>query len=108
MAYLFTQQCEILLAPLDDEEAAIEVAIEAGAQDIGHDNDQMEIITPAETYRSVLSALEKANIEVDQSQLAMRAQTTVFVDKETEEQLNKLIDTLEDLDDVQSVYSNAQ
>lgn len=106
VSYLFNQQGEILLVPLDDEEKAIEIAIEAGAEDIGHEEGQVEIITPADAYHAVLTALEKANIDVDESQLAMRAQTTVSIDNDMAETLDKLIETLEDLDDVQTVYSN--
>lgn len=107
VAYLFNKQGEILLAPTPQEDHAIEVAIEAGAEDVAHEDGQIEIITAVETYHAVLAALQAANYEVEHSHLTMRAQTTVELDKDTAESLEKLIDMLEDLDDVQDVHSNA-
>jgi len=108
VAYLFNKQGEILLEPTEKEELAMEIAIEAGAEDVIHDEDQLEIITAVETYHQVLSALEEAGIEVEHSHLTMSAQTTVPLDKDNAEALEKLIDMLEDLDDVQEVHSNAE
>ncbi|KTD65464.1 YebC/PmpR family DNA-binding transcriptional regulator [Legionella spiritensis] len=108
VAYLFNKQGEILLAPDVKEEDAMELAIEAGADDVVMDEGQMEIITGPESYHTVMAALQKGNFEIEQSQLTMRAQTMVPLEKETAESLIKLIDMLEDLDDVQEVHSNAQ
>lgn len=108
VAYLFNKQGEILLAPGQSEEKAMEVAIESGAEDVLIENGQIEIITAAENYHAVLAAIQEAGYEVDQSHLTMRAQTTVALDKESAETLIKLIDMLEDLDDVQEVHSNAE
>jgi len=107
VSYLFNEQGEILLAPTANEDQAIEVAIEAGAEDVMQEEGQIEIITTVETYHAVLSALATANFEVEHSHLTKRAQTMIPLDKETTESLEKLIDMLEDLDDVQEVYSNA-
>ncbi|KTD50036.1 YebC [Legionella quinlivanii] len=108
VAYLFNNQGEILLAAGQPEDAAMEAAIEAGAEDVSTEEGQVEVITASENYHAVLNALQNAGFEVEQSSLTMRAQTMIPVDKETAETLIKLIDTLEDLDDVQDVYSNAQ
>ncbi len=108
VSYLFTHQGEILLAPTPQDEQAMDVAIEAGASDVAEDDGQIEVITPVEAYHAVLSALQAAKLEVEHSHITMRAQTTVALDKDTAESLEKLIDALEDLDDVQSVYSNAE
>ncbi|KTD23405.1 YebC [Legionella lansingensis] len=108
VAYLFHKQGEILLTSGQSEEEAMEVAIEAGAEDVILEDNQIEVITPAESYHAVLAALQEAGYEIEQSQLTMRAQTTVAIDKEAAETLLKLIDMLEDLDDVQEVYSNAE
>lgn len=108
VSYLFTKQGEILLAPTSQEEQAMDVVIEAGADDVVIENGQIEVITAVEAYHVVLSALQRSNVEVEQSHITMRAQTTVALDKDAAESLEKLIDTLEDLDDVQMVYSNAQ
>ena len=108
VSYLFNEQGEILLAPTALEEQAMDIAIEAGAADVIIEDGQLEVITAIETYHAVLAALQASNFEVEHSHLTMRAQTTVIMDKETAESLDKLIDMLEDLDDVQVVYSNAE
>lgn len=108
VSYLFNKQGEILLAPTSQSDQAMDVAIEAGADDVSIEDGQIEVITPVEAYHIVLSALSAANHEVEHSHITMRAQTTVALDAETAESLEKLIDALEDLDDVQSVYSNAE
>jgi YebC/PmpR family DNA-binding regulatory protein len=108
VAYLFTNQGEILMAPGVSEDQVMEVAIDAGADDVSVEDGQIEVITPVEAYHSVLNALSNANLVVEESQLTMRAQTLVPIDDESAESLMKMIDMLEDLDDVQEVYSNAE
>lgn len=108
VAYLFNKQGEILLAVGANLDQAIEVAIEAGAVDVVEAEGQLEIITSEETYHAVLMALQTANFEVEHCHLTMRAQTMVSLDHEGAEHLEKLIDLLEDLDDVQEVHSNAE
>lgn len=108
VSYLFTKQGEILLAPTSDDEQAMDVAIEAGAQDVSLDEGQVEVITAADNYHAILAQLHKAGLEIEHSHLTMRAQISVPLDKDTHDSLEKLIDALEDLDDVQAVYSNAE
>ncbi len=108
VAYLFTKQGEILLVATEQEDKAMEIAIEAGADDVLQDEGQLEIITASDMYHQVLSALQNADFEVEHSHLTMCAQTMVPMDDENAEMLEKLIDMLEDLDDVQEVHSNAQ
>ncbi len=108
VAYLFNEQGEILLAPTDREDEAMDIAIEAGAADVLSEEGQVEVITAVDSYHAVLAALQAAQFEVEHSHLTMRAQTTVAMDKDSAESLEKLIDALEDLDDVQVVYSNAE
>ncbi|ARG97740.1 YebC/PmpR family DNA-binding transcriptional regulator [Legionella micdadei] len=108
VAYLFNKQGEILLAAGQPEDKVMEIAIEAGAEDVVTEEGQIEIITGADNYHAVLAAIQQAGYEVEQSQLTMRAQTMVPLDKEAAESLIKLIDMLEDLDDVQEVHSNAE
>lgn len=108
VAYLFDNQGEILLAPGQSEDKVMEIALEAGANDVAVDEGQLEVITPVEAYHSVLHALQDGGCEVEQSQLTMRAQLMVPIDDESAETLIKLIDMLEDLDDVQEVYTNAE
>lgn len=108
VAYLFTKQGEILLAPTDRVDEVMEVAIEAGADDVTIEEGQIEVITPVERYHAILGALEAALCEIEQSHITMRAQTSIAIDAETAESLDKLIDMLDDLDDVQAVHTNAQ
>ncbi|WP_040536475.1 YebC/PmpR family DNA-binding transcriptional regulator [Legionella drancourtii] len=108
VAYLFTHQGEILMVAGTSEDQVMEVALDAGADDVSVEEGQIEVITPVEAYHSVLNALHDAGLTVEQSQLTMRAQTLVPIDDESAESLIKLIDMLEDLDDVQEVYSNAE
>lgn len=108
VAYLFTKQGELLLASGQSEDAAMEAAIDAGADDVVVEDGQIEIITAADTYHVVLTAMQKAGYEIEQSHLTMRAQTMVDIDGDAAETFIKLIDMLEDLDDVQEVHSNAQ
>lgn len=108
VAYLFTKQGEILLIAGQAEEKAMEAAIDAGAEDVLIEDGQLEIITAADTYHGVLMGIQKAGYEIEQSQLTMRAQTMIPIEHEAAEALIKLIDMLEDLDDVQEVHSNAQ
>ncbi|HBC0466616.1 TPA: YebC/PmpR family DNA-binding transcriptional regulator [Legionella pneumophila] len=108
VSYLFTNQGEILMASNQPEDKVMEIAIDAGASDVAVEDGQIEIITPVEAYHTVLNALQAAGLEVEQSHLTMRAQTLVSISDETAESLIKLIDMLEDLDDVQEVYSNAE
>ena len=107
VAYLFNKQGEILLAPTAEHERAMDIAIEAGADDVLLEGDQLEVVTPADSYHAVLTAFESAGFEVEESQLTMRAQTSVELPEDKLETLEKLIDALEDLDDVQEVHSNA-
>jgi YebC/PmpR family DNA-binding regulatory protein len=108
VSYLFTHQGEILMAAGTSEDLVMEIALDAGADDVSVEEGQIEVITPVEAYHSVLNALHDAGLTVEQSQLSMRAQTLVPIDDESAESLIKLIDMLEDLDDVQEVYSNAE
>lgn len=108
VSYLFDNQGEILLVPGQSEDKVMEIALDAGANDVVVEEGQIEVITPVEAYHSVLSAFHEAGCEIEQSHLTMRAQIMIPVDDETAESLMKLIDMLEDLDDVQHVYSNAE
>lgn len=108
VSYLFTKQGDILLAAGQSEESVMEVAIDAGADDVLVEDGQIEIITSTEKYHAVLHALQEAGFEIEQSELTMNAQTLVAIDTESAETLIKLIDMLDDLDDVQEVHSNAQ
>lgn len=109
VGYLFKKQGELLFAPGVDEERLMELALEANADDvIVNDDKSMEVITTPEAFLTVKVFLAKAGFQPAQADITMRALTNVSItDKETAEKVVNLIDVLEELDDVQSVYSNA-
>ena len=109
MAYLFTRQGVINFAPGADEEDLMDVALEAGAEDIeGDDEGAITVTTPWETLNQVVSQLTEAGFEPDHSEVTMLASTTSPCDTEQARKVLTLIDALEDLDDVQEVYSNGE
>jgi YebC/PmpR family DNA-binding regulatory protein len=107
VAYLFSKRGEILLAPTQETDKAIDLAMESGAEDVGLDEGQVEVITRVENFHEIKDKFESSSFEIEASHLTMHAQTLVPVEKVTAETLIKLIDMLEDLDDVQDVYTNA-
>ena len=109
VAYLFKKQGQITFAPGVNEEQLMEKALEYGAEDIiSHIDKSVEVITAPENFLHIKDKLIKAEFHPAQSDLTMLAGTSVFItDKETAEKIMNLIDVLEDLEDVQSVYSNA-
>ena len=109
VAYLFTRQGVINFAPGADEEALMDVALEAGAEDIEGDEDgAITVTTPWETLNQVVGKLTEAGYEPDHSEVTMLASTTNPCDTEQARKVLTLIDALEDLDDVQEVYSNGE
>jgi len=107
VAYMFTRRGELAFAPGVDEEALMEAALEAGADDvISHEDGSVDVITRFESFGSVLDALKIAGYEADNSEVTMAAETQADLDVDTAAKVMRLIDALEDLDDVQNVYSN--
>jgi YebC/PmpR family DNA-binding regulatory protein len=91
-----------------DEEKITEAAIEAGADDIkSYDDGAVEVITSPEAFEAVKKAMEAAGLAPAEANVTMRADNDVAVDGETAQQVVKLLDKLEDLDDVQHVHHNA-
>lgn len=107
VAYLFKKQGEILLNETTEAERAMDVAIVAGADDVAIEDGQVEITTSVENYHAMLASLQENGFEVEHCHITMRAQTVIALDDELTERLEKLVDALEDLDDVQAVYTNA-
>ncbi|MEM9397870.1 MAG: YebC/PmpR family DNA-binding transcriptional regulator [Pseudomonadota bacterium] len=107
VAYLFTRKGQLSFAPGTDEDALMEAALEAGAEDIeAADDGSIDVITPWEEFAAVKAALEDAGYPSDVGEVTMIPSTTVEVDKDGAEKILALIDSLEELDDVQNVYSN--
>ncbi|WP_347987132.1 YebC/PmpR family DNA-binding transcriptional regulator [Methylomonas sp. AM2-LC] len=108
VAYLFRKMGIISYLSQVDEEAIMEAAMEAGAEDvISNDDDSIDVITTPEDYLQVKESLVAAGFIPDNAQITMNAETKTVLDADTAEKMLKLIDRLEDLDDVQDVYSNA-
>ena len=109
VAYLFSRVGQIAYAPGADEERIMDVALEAGAEDIeGNDDGSVDVTTAWEEFAAVKSALEEAGLNPEGGEVTMVASTTVPVDASGAETILGLIDALEDLDDVQNVYTNVE
>ncbi len=110
VAYLFARQGVISFAPGADEEQIMEVALEAGAEDIDSDDDDgsVTVTTPWELMSSVVEALRSASLEPAHAEVAMVASNVSECDEEASAKVLRLLDALEELDDVQNVYSNAE
>jgi len=99
-------QIEIDATRHADEDATLEAALEAGAEDFRRDDDVYVVTTDPTSFHAVKSALEAKGIAVSDAEIAMVPRNTVPVTGGDVEQLFKLIETLEDLDDVQKVWAN--
>jgi YebC/PmpR family DNA-binding regulatory protein len=108
VAYLFNRLGQILYPPGVNEEQVIEVALEAGADDvIDHDDGSVEVLTPWEEFLAVKDAMQAAGLEHESADVIMQPSTSVTLDRAGAEKVMGLVDMLEDLDDVQNVYTNA-
>ncbi len=108
VAYLFSKQGQVVFAPGVDEDAVMEVAIESGAEDVQvNDDGSIEVVTTPDTFTAVREALVAAGLEPEGSEVTMQPSTSVELDADGAATILRLTDALEDLDDVQNVYSNA-
>ena len=108
VAYLFTKLGIINFATGRDEDAIMEAALEAGAEDVvSNDDGSIDVTTTPETFMDVKDALVAAGLEPAMAEVTMQASTSVDLELDDAEKVMRLVDTLEDLDDVQNVYSNA-
>ncbi|GER10715.1 YebC/PmpR family DNA-binding transcriptional regulator [Variovorax boronicumulans] len=108
VAFQFKHCGQIIFAPGTSEDKVMEVALEAGAEDVITDDDgAIEVLTAIGDFEAVKNALEAAGLKPDAAEITMRAENTVDVIGEDAARMQKLLDVLEDLDDVQDVYHNA-
>jgi len=108
VSYLFTKQGFISFANGDDEDQIMEIALDSGAQDvITNDDGSIDVITSPEEFFSVKDALADAGLESAHSQVTMEPSIRVELNLQDAEKFMKLIERLEDLDDTQEVYHNA-
>jgi YebC/PmpR family DNA-binding regulatory protein len=108
VAYLFKKQGQITLAPGVDEDRLMEMALDAGAEDVlVNDDHSIDVLTSPDNLMAVKEVLVRAGVYPEQADVTMHAATSVSVtDKGTAEIILSLLDALEDLDDVQAVYTN--
>ncbi|WP_434673644.1 YebC/PmpR family DNA-binding transcriptional regulator [Pseudomonas sp. R1-15] len=108
VAYLFERKGQISFAPGIDEDALTEAALEADADDVvSHEDGSLDVFTSFASFYAVRNALEAAGFKPVDAEIVMQPTTSSELDLEGAEKVLKLIDMLEDLDDVQNVYSNA-
>lgn len=108
VAYLFEKLGVLSYPPGSDEDKLIEVALEAGAQDVvSNDDGSIDVLTDPAEFATVKAALEAAGLTPEQAEVTQRATTSAALDADNAASMIKLLDVLEDLDDVQTVYSNA-
>ncbi|NIL93229.1 MAG: YebC/PmpR family DNA-binding transcriptional regulator [Woeseiaceae bacterium] len=106
--YLFNHVGQLLYPAGSDEDSIMDAAIEAGAEDVCVDNDQsVEVLTDPAEFESVRDQMVSAGFEPESAQLTMRASTNSELGAKEAASMIKLLEVLEDLDDVQEVYSNA-
>jgi transcriptional/translational regulatory protein YebC/TACO1 len=105
---MFDRKGQISFAPGVDEDALMEAALEAGADDVvTNDDGSIDVFTSFADFIAVNEALTAAGFKGEEAEISMIPSTTATLDLETAQKVLKLIDMLEDLDDVQNVYSNA-
>jgi YebC/PmpR family DNA-binding regulatory protein len=106
VAYLFEKKGTIAVDAARYSEDDLMVAVEAGAEDIAVDEDVVEIVTQLADFAAVRDALEQAGVEIESAELAYVPSSQVPIDESHARSLMKLIDVLEELDDVDAVYAN--
>jgi len=108
VAYLFNRIGLLSYEPGADEDSLMEAALEAGAEDIVvNDDGSIDISTAMENFMDIKDAMVNAGLTPQNADLVMQATTEVELDLEAAEKVIKLVDVLEDLDDVQNVHTNA-
>jgi transcriptional/translational regulatory protein YebC/TACO1 len=100
---------QFLFAPGVSEDKLMEVALEAGADDVlTHEDGSIEVLCAAPEYEAVKNALEAAGLIAEMAEVTMRAENNIELAGDDAARMQKLLDVLEDLDDVQDVFHNAE
>ncbi len=108
VSFLFKHCGSIFFAPLDDSEALMDEAINLGADDvIINDDKSIEIITAPNDFTKINEGLEKLGFKKELAELTMKAENEINLKGDDASRMQKILDILEDLDDVQEVYTNA-
>ena len=108
VAFLFKHVGQLLFAPSSDEDKLMEAALEAGADDVvTNDDGSIEVLTSPYEFARVKAALERAGLKAELGEVTMKPATETELAGEDAVKMQKLLDTLETLDDVQDVYTSA-
>jgi len=108
VAFQFKHCGQLIYAPGTSEDKVMEVALEAGAEDVVTDDDgAIEVLTAVADFEAVKTALEAAGLTAEVAGVTMRPENTIELSGEDAERMQKLLDVLEDLDDTQEIYHNA-
>ena len=108
VAFQFKHCGQLVFAPGTSEDRVMEVALEAGAEDVIADDDgALEVLTAPPDLEAVKAALVAARLEPEVAEVTMRPENTIALEGEDAERMQKLLDVLEDLDDTQNVFHNA-
>lgn len=108
VAYLFERKGQLIFSSEIDEDTLMEESLEAGADDIvTHDDGSFEVLTAPEDFMKVKEALQAKELNSEASEITMLPSTQAELDIDTAVKVLKLIERLDDLDDTQNVYSNA-
>ena len=108
VAFQFKHCGQLVFAPGTSEDKVMEVALEAGADDVVVDDDgAIEVLTSPAEFEAVKNALEAAGLLPEVAEVTMRPENTIELSGDDAARMQKLLDVLEDLDDVQEVYHNA-
>ena len=109
VAFQFKHCGQFVFAPGTSEDKVMEVALEAGAEDVVTDEDgAVEVLCAPADFEAVKNALEAAGLAPDLAEVTMRAENTIELSGEDAQRMQKLLDVIEDLDDVQDLYHNAE
>lgn len=109
VAFQFKHCGQLVFAPGTSEDKVMEVALEAGADDVITDDEgAIEVLTAPADFEAIKAALEAAGLHPEVAEVTMRAENTVAITGEDAVRMQKLLDMLEDLDDVQAVFHNAE
>jgi len=109
VAFQFKHCGQLLFAPGVNEDKVMEVALESGADDVvTHDDGSLEVLTSPHDFEAVKKALEAAGLKAELAEVTWRADNTIALAGDEAAKMQKLLDMLEDLDDAQEVFHNAE
>jgi len=109
VAFQFRHCGQLILAPGTSEDKVMEVALEAGADDVIADEDgAIEVLTSPGAFEAVRNALEAAGLKPEVAEVTMRPENTIALTGDEAARMQKIVDMLEDLDDIQAVFHNAE